>query len=135
MLPSNKDFKYMRNAVTAYYPDAITICTLSGVMNAYGQNTVTLSGVSTVKGQLSSPTGTHRLLIDNLRNQGVLNEETYVLHLPYSTNVTIANIIKLTDNTTYDIVHVHPMQTFTAAMELIITRRNVDNHLRTNNDY
>lgn len=135
MLPSNSDWNFMRREVQRFYPDTIEICTLTGVKDKFGQESVTVTVDVTVKGQLSAPSGSHRLLLDSLRNQGVLNEETYVLHLPYGTAVDIENIIRTVSGNTYDIVHLNTEQTFTAALEIIITRRNVYDHLRINNDY
>lgn len=135
MLPNAADLAFIRNEVKQFFNDVIEICTLTDVKDIYGQSTVTVTVNSTVNGELSAPRGNHRLLIDSLRNQGVLNEETYVLKLPYNSVVTMDNIVRTADNSTYDIVNINTEQTSKVFAELIITRRNVNNHLRTNNDY
>ena len=135
MLPNSTDLAFMRNAVRQFFNSTIEICTLTDTKDGFGQSTITVTVNSTVAGEVSAPRGSHRLLIDALRNQGVLNEETYVLKLPYNTTVTMDNIVRTADGKTFDIVNINTEQTSRVMAELIITRRVVNNHLHTNNDY
>lgn len=113
----------MREIVQSYYTDTIEIYEQNIVIDRYGKKTYGIGlKLATVTGQLSIPRGNETRQLTQLRDNGVLQDETYRLALPYGTSITTDNKVKTVDGKYWNVVSVSDSYTFTAALEVIITR-------------
>ncbi len=123
---SNQDLYRMRDIVQAYYKDIIEVYTQNITINREGKKTYGIGSlVTTAKGQLSIPRGNETKQLTQLRDDGVLKDETYRLALPYNTTITTEHKVKTSDGKYWNVVSVSDSYTFVAALEVIITRESI----------
>src|SRR5690349_20974992 len=68
--------------------DPVSIYTVSGVIDEWGNETVTRTLKLTTSGLLSNPNGSERRLVQQFANNGLQNIQLLKLTLPYGTDIS-----------------------------------------------
>lgn len=120
-----KTLATMRSIQTAYMADTVQIGTVGTTKDRYGSESETFVLATTVKGQLSQPTASEARLLEPLRNQGILGEETQKLTLPYGSTLTTNHLIKTADGRTWQVIKADTTPAQAVQVEAFITIRTV----------
>lgn len=136
-IPSDRDWAEMRRLVTSYFPDVVSLYTITETFNRYGEPTVVSGFVMTVSGQLNTPSGREREILSALKNEGVAIEDSMHLTLPYGTPIDYAHTVVTSGHftsghftsgyTEWDVVFISPV-TYSATTDVLITRKIVNGH-------
>jgi len=109
--------------------DTINIYDISKSVNGEGYETTTRTLALTTIGQLSAPNGNERQLIQALVDSGRENTEVIKLTLPYGTTIAINQEVGTSDGKYWNVIFTGTSQTYTAAVEVLLYRRIVNNQV------
>ena len=124
--PTAQQLKMMRRAVKRYMPDTILIYSVSTSYTSEGGYTPVRTLVTTVKGKIHEVSGSERMLLAPLVNDGQENIETAKLDLPYGTVINANNEVETADGKIWNVHSTNNSQTFTAETEALLYRKIVN---------
>lgn len=120
-----KTWYLIRETVKNYFPDVVSAYNLTVVPDRYGKDIVSSGLAFTASGQLSTPSTREATIITALKKEGVLEELTMKLTLPYGTAINTNQVIVSSGNIEWNVIHVSTQQTFNGAVETLIQKRTV----------
>lgn len=120
-----KTLATMRSIITNYFPDVVSIYSVSvSGYTADGQTVTQRTLLTTISGQICDVSGNERALITSLVDAGTEKIEMSKLYTPYATSV--GNEVDTADGKTWQVINADSTQTFTAAQKVLLYRRRID---------